>query len=287
MMIVDKSDLEVVIREAVKEDKAEIISFTKNTWEWGDYIPSVLDQWLSDRDGVTLVADINGKPVGLLHVKFLPDNSAWFEGLRVNPLYRRRGIAYRLNQDALELMKRKGISVVRLVIESSNQPSINLATKLGFNKVSEWVSIEIKQSKISDEEIICVEEGNIDMIWNEVKKSEGCQLYSCILPVRWMWIKMSKEVLEIILSEKQWLKGLRCGDTLGLLTDMRYGTIISFTSARSKESLLRFLRGIKKIVKCHDEKVFEIQLPKGHYLIDELREMSSDVTSFLVFEKRL
>jgi len=282
-----KNYTDVIVRKAVKEDKAEIVSFTKNTWEWGDYIPGVLDYWLRERDGLLLVADINGKPVGLLHIKLLPDNSAWLEGLRVNPLYRRRGIAYKLNQSTFEILKEKGINVVRLVIESNNHPSINLANKLGFHKVSEWVSMEVEQSKITSNLTGCERKIKIDEIWSELKKSRIYELSSGIIPVRWRWIKVNKDVLKIIISRKRWLRRIRCDKILGLFADMGYGTVISFSNANNKEELLRLLSGLKTVIKIKENKVFELQLPRGHELIGELKDMVSDITSYFIFEKRL
>ncbi len=276
---------EVIIRKATRADKAEITSFTRNTWEWGDYIPSVINFWLREKDGMVLVADIGGRPVGMLHVKFLPDHSAWFEGLRVHPLYRRRGIAYKLNLSALEMLKEMGIGRVRLVIESSNKPSLNLATKLGFRKISEWIALEIKQSKIENRLTNCVIRIKMDEVWDVVKESEIYKLSNGVMPVRWRWIKIDKDVLRIILSRKKWLRRIRCIEKLGLFAEMGYGTLLCFSNAENKEELIRLLKGIKNLVRTHKSKVFEIQLPKGHKLAEEIKEISSDVTTFFVFEK--
>lgn len=282
-----KNDFNVIVRRAVKEDKAEIISFTRNTWAWGDYIPRVLDYWLREKDGLLLVADIKSKPVGLLHIKFLPDNSAWLEGLRVHPFYRRRGIALKLNQYAFRIIKEEGINVVRLVIESDNEASINLANKLGFTKVSEWASMEFQQLEFTNMLINCEKRIKVDDIWSELKRSQIYELSSGLIPIGWRWIKVNKEVLEVVISRKKWLRGVICGGTLGLFMNINYGVVISFSNAHNKEEILRLFNGLRSVIEIRENGIFELQLPKGHELIGELKDIASDFTSYFIFEKRL
>ena len=45
------------IRHATESDKGEVLRFCANTFEWGDYIDQVWDFWISDRNGVLLVAE--------------------------------------------------------------------------------------------------------------------------------------------------------------------------------------------------------------------------------------
>ena len=40
-----------------KIGQSEVLRFCVNTFEWGDYIDQVWDFWISDRNGVLLVAE--------------------------------------------------------------------------------------------------------------------------------------------------------------------------------------------------------------------------------------
>lgn len=173
-----------IIRVAKPGDKKAVLEFTKNTWDWGDYIADVWDRWVIDKNGELLVAELDDEPVGILHIQFLPDQSAWLEGLRVNPAFRRRGIALSLNKEALLRVKERGISVVRLVIAEWNKPSINLAVKLGFKAISDWISVEISRDNLKSYMGGCERLSDFDDLWECVggslfyKLSKGCSLNS-------------------------------------------------------------------------------------------------------------
>ena len=42
----------MVIRRALDSDKAKVLEFCKNTFEWGDYIETVWDEWKNDLSGI-------------------------------------------------------------------------------------------------------------------------------------------------------------------------------------------------------------------------------------------
>ena len=48
---------EYLCRDARPEDKAEVLALTAHTWEFGDYIQYVFDDWLADPQGRFLVAE--------------------------------------------------------------------------------------------------------------------------------------------------------------------------------------------------------------------------------------
>lgn len=197
-----------MVREARPEDKEPVLEFTKNTWERGDYIHFVWDRWLNDPHGLLLVADIGGDPIGLLHVRFMPDNSAWLEGLRVHPNYRRRGIATKLNIETIKICKEKGVNTFRGAIFEWNNPSIMLATrKLGFKLlepmwvVERWKITNLYSYQKCDLKPLTVEEFleriELSSIWAGAK---GLIFYG------WAWFKASKQSINRLL---EWDEGVR------------------------------------------------------------------------------
>src|SRR5579863_9086839 len=81
------------IRRARPEDRAAVLAFCTNTWEWGDYIAYVWDEWLHDPQGALFVATVDEQPVGLAHMRMVSANEAWLEGMRVDPNFRQRGLS--------------------------------------------------------------------------------------------------------------------------------------------------------------------------------------------------
>jgi len=130
---------DIEIRQAREEDREAVLAFCAHTWEWGDYIDRVWDEWLRDPSGQLLVAVHDGRPVGILHLRMLNETDAWQEGMRVDPDYRRRGIARRLSLEAGAEAMRRGAAVVRLLTESDNTASIHMIEQARFRQVGAFV----------------------------------------------------------------------------------------------------------------------------------------------------
>ncbi len=127
---------EVVIRQARAEDREAVLAFCAHTWDWGDYIERVWDEWLHNPAGLLLVALMGDQPVGLLHMQMLNETEAWQEGMRIDPAYRKQGIAKQMSMEASAEAMRRGATVVRLLIESTNVPSISMAEQSHSRRVS-------------------------------------------------------------------------------------------------------------------------------------------------------
>lgn len=111
----------------VKEnDKLEILEITKYSFEWGDYIDQVFDLWLNS--GIFIKAVENGKILGFMHIRIF-ENFAWFEGIRVDPNYRKMGVATFLTESAMKISEK---NTFRLMVLETNLPSISLVKKLNF-----------------------------------------------------------------------------------------------------------------------------------------------------------
>src|SRR6266567_4449251 len=103
------------IRPAQPEDREAVLAFCQQTWDWGDYIEFVWDEWLHDKQGVLYVATFDQQPVGIAHLHMLTQTDAWLEGMRVDPAHRHQGIATALNNAMLAEAMRRGATVARLI----------------------------------------------------------------------------------------------------------------------------------------------------------------------------
>ena len=117
---------QIEVRPARPEDRDAVLAFCTQTWEWGDYIEYVWDEWLHDPNGVLFVATIDGQPVGVAHMRMLTPTEAWLEGMRIDPVYRGRGLAGAINNEMLAEAMRRGAKVARLITESTNSSAIRL-----------------------------------------------------------------------------------------------------------------------------------------------------------------
>lgn len=139
MRQVEKTVSEIEIRQARAEDRAAVLAFCEHTWEWGDYVEHVWDEWLSNPAGQLLVALSDGQPIGMVHVVMLNATDAWQEGMRVDPAYRQQGIARRLSMEASAEAMRRGATTVRLLTSSTNAASIHMVEQAHFRQVGIFV----------------------------------------------------------------------------------------------------------------------------------------------------
>lgn len=131
------------VRSAQAEDKDIVLAFCTHTWDWGDYIDRVWDEWLVDPHGELFVAVTDGRPTGVAHLRMINATDAWLEGLRVDPNYRQQGIAKALNISMLEAAMQKGATNARLVTESTNTGAIHMMDTIYMRHVASFTPFHV------------------------------------------------------------------------------------------------------------------------------------------------
>jgi GNAT superfamily N-acetyltransferase len=127
------SDLEV--RLAREEDREAVLAFCRQTWDWGDYIADVWETWLHDPNSAFFVAVQDGRPVGIANLRMLNAQEAWMEGMRVDPAYRKQGVASELSCAQVAEARRRGASIVRTLTNATNSSAIRLIERARFRRV--------------------------------------------------------------------------------------------------------------------------------------------------------
>jgi GNAT superfamily N-acetyltransferase len=130
---------DVFVRPALPSDVEAIASFTRDTFEWGDYIPDVIESWRAKDDRVVMVAVDDGEPVATGTARILSPTEAWFLGARVHPDYRGRGIAADVSRALREWAAARGANVGRLLVEEENVASIRHVEKTGRRRVATMI----------------------------------------------------------------------------------------------------------------------------------------------------
>jgi ribosomal protein S18 acetylase RimI-like enzyme len=122
------------LRPVEPADKDRILAFTAHTWgvDEGDYIQEVFDDWLADPSGEFTAALIEDQVVAIAKLTDLGNGEWWFEGLRVDPDFRRRGIASALNRYHVNLARRLGGKVIRYMTGGENVGSQAIGARVGF-----------------------------------------------------------------------------------------------------------------------------------------------------------
>jgi GNAT superfamily N-acetyltransferase len=113
-------------------------------------------------------------------------------GLMVDPLHRRKGIAEKLQRHIEQIARDKDVDLLHLDIIEANLPSVNLASKMGFEKAKDCTTFSLmpykKQNIVDDEAIGTLNETDIEAVTDLI--NETYDHYSYFAPLK------SKDFLE-------------------------------------------------------------------------------------------
>lgn len=134
--------LGIEIRRATHDDYEGVRAFTEDLWadRGGDYIPEIYHEWLEDDDEPkkTFLADAGDEVAGIVQAAMVSPDEAWFQGMRINPDYRRRGLSGQLNEACFEWARDRGATVGRVMIFSWNAASLGAARTSGMEPITEF-----------------------------------------------------------------------------------------------------------------------------------------------------
>ena len=109
------------------------------------------DSYVLDKGGYIFVALFRGKPVGVVAMLKMPEDSYELAKMGVSSDAQGMGIGYKLGQAVIE--KARSINAKRLYLESNTRlnPAIRLYYKLGFQKLPQTVPSPYQRSNIQME----------------------------------------------------------------------------------------------------------------------------------------
>lgn len=166
---------EVRIRPAETDDRADVVAFTQDTWPelGGDYIPRVFDEWI-DTDGNgqrTLVAELDGRAVGICQGVLLSEHEAWAQGMRVDPETRGRAISTKLTHAVFEWARERGATVCRNMVFSWNAAGLGQSRSTGFDPLTEfrWIHPDPDAERSPDLSVV----SDPDAAWTCLRRSDA------------------------------------------------------------------------------------------------------------------
>jgi RimJ/RimL family protein N-acetyltransferase len=204
------------LRDARAADRQAVFDFCRNTWpEYGDYIPRIWRDWLRDRGGRFIIAELGGRPVGLAKVTEFEKGELWLEGLRVDREYRHRGIARALNLEALETVRRMRPRVVRFCTGADNTASRRMAEKAGFFIAARlrYYWRKSRKARIRGE---FASRGDIEAVNEFILKSRFLKRTSGLIGEGWVFREYSRSLLASYIREQRALVIRRSGAIAGV-----------------------------------------------------------------------
>lgn len=130
----------VTVRPARATDIDAIAAFTRDTFEWGDYVADAFLDWLNRDDMFVAVAvQSDDVPIAMGSVRMLSSTEAWFHAARVHPHHRGRRIAGLIADEGVTWAARAGARIGRLLVEDWNEPSIRHVEREGLRRATSFV----------------------------------------------------------------------------------------------------------------------------------------------------
>ncbi len=131
----------IELRRARSDDKPRILEISSQIWEGNDYVPFIVDDWLSDAGGEFVVALVDGLLVGFAHRTYLAPGYAWLEGIRTDPAHRGTGAAKEITRHFLEGVREERADRVGLSTHIENEASIHIIRSSGFEEVARFTNL--------------------------------------------------------------------------------------------------------------------------------------------------
>jgi GNAT superfamily N-acetyltransferase len=280
--------MNVRVRPARPADKEQLMSFIKDVWRGHDYIPRIWDEWLEDETGKMLVVEADGVPLGMSRVRFLEDGSAWFEGARIHPEFRGRGLASMLGENSMRIAIDRGVKVFRLTSWSRNKAARRAIARMSFKESSRISAYEPeKGARFAPQKGVRLAGMNdLSRVTRLIRESREFRLGSGVFWDAFAAAFLSPSVIKKLVGEGSvWTTGesvviARLGGEGGETWRQ-----VCFLTGKgdAPAKLVKHVFGLKNRVKTIRRIVY---LPQGSHLIRTLRKAGfSRLTSLVLFER--
>jgi len=130
---------ELITKELIKpirlQDKERVLEIASDTWEGGDYISSIFDEWIMETDGFFVGLWKDDTLIAFGKMSILSPGEIWLEGLRKDQNLNIQGVGRKLATYMLDQLKHKAVRSIRFTTYFGNTESIVINEKLGFEKI--------------------------------------------------------------------------------------------------------------------------------------------------------
>ena len=279
----------VKIRRARPSDKAPILEISKKIWGGHDYLPSVWDDWLADKNARFIVATVNGRTVGCAHASLQANYVAWLEGVRVHERYRGLGIAGKLNYVLVRWARRKGARVARLSTGSSNRASREHLSKIGFPIMQTFQRLESSIGLRMKPAGVTAPRRSANSLWNWLKTRPSFGENHAMYSDGWTWYPLTLQTLGKRMSHREVFTIVRDRQLKACCIFLDENSVLTMGFATGERGdvvklarMLRFLMFRKK------RDMMRILLPSKSPLIRAMELSGFEKTAkILVYEKFL
>ncbi|MGD8406948.1 MAG: GNAT family N-acetyltransferase [Anaerolineales bacterium] len=237
----------VVCRHALPRDKADVLEFTKFTWDDGDYIQYVWDDWYADPNGILATAEYGGHCVGIAKVSLSAPGQWWLQGFRVDPKFQDLRIGSHIHDYVDWWWLKNGGGVARLMTSSKRVKVHHLCEKLGYVKALVMKELEAPVLDEACDSFQLVRPGELPDAIQTVLNAPVLISANGLIDLGWDVVLPNEEIL---LSIQQKSRALWWHDREGLLLTWELGESQSLgisLPACEMESLPALLLDVRRL----------------------------------------
>ncbi|HEC34458.1 MAG TPA: AI-2E family transporter [Chloroflexi bacterium] len=253
-----------VVRPARLEDRPDVEAICAQIWEGHDYVPEAWEEWLADPYGELSVVERKGRVVGVGKLTRVADREWWLEGLRVDPAYRRLGVARLLQAHQVQLAERFGRGVLRLGTASNNRAVHRNAARDGFHRVAEFLAYSADPLPgPCPLRLLAVDD--LQAVWELIEGSPILKAAGGLYEeVAWHWVTLTRERLAAHLSAGE-VWGVDIGERLAavavVLQDRRTERLLGGYLDGEPDGLIVLVWGLRVLACQRGREVLRLRPP--------------------------
>ena len=275
------------VRTARAEDLASIAEWTRETFEWGDYVPDHFPRWTADPDSAVLVCvGEDDLPAALVHAQMLSSTEGWLEAARVHPDHKRRGMGTALNHAGVEWARSQGARVVRLATEAENSAARSQVEGLGYRLESTWVAglLEPEHDYRSSPPVRLEPSSSLDLdsAWLSWSTGDLATAGRGLLNLGWQWRRTTVADLEDAIDTQRLYQSAAGWVMLRPDTPENVETAWVSTSAADLPLLLQ---GLLDHAALRRAKHLDVRMPAVEWVAESLRREGFRIQEIHIYYK--
>jgi GNAT superfamily N-acetyltransferase len=277
-----------VIRPARAEDVTSIEPWTQDTFDWGDYVPEMMADWLGEPDSLVIVCVYGDDiPVALSRVQLLSSTEAWLSAARVHPDHRRSGMGMAMNDHAVEWARSHGALVARLAIEEDNEAARAQVLQSGYRRTGRWsyatAPMSIGRRLSPEERLRAGTTMDADAAWTFWSQSDLAHAARDLISLGWRWRKASRPDLERAVNAHDFYQSP--GGWVIVASDEE-GLSVPWLASTAPDAPL-LLQGLRDLLRDRGGGRVEAMVPVTVWSVEALQREGFEVHPTEIFSKGL
>ncbi|KYC44155.1 hypothetical protein WA1_03185 [Scytonema hofmannii PCC 7110] len=267
---------EVKIRLAQAEDKEAVLAFCEHTWEdREDYIHRVWGKWLADENGKIFVAVMDSQPVAMIRLVLMSEREAWWEGLRVDPRYRKRGLVKVLEASVERYLAEANVSISRSAVLANNALMNDIMVRRDRQKVGCYFDYVAPSINSSSGQLKKLEISDFDSLSKLITIYPHDEREVCLYINRGAkWQELTAQQLTQRLKSGQ-VWGLKQNDCCQSMAIQSYlegsnKTLWIGFATGDNESLPTLLHELRQLAYCMGYQTVSGMFPQNSFILDSL-----------------